>query len=133
MFLTDLFCIRLSKAPENVLAGLFTDGCVDSWRDLVLSEERAVQRQQGEWRSRWVCAFQAPQSFPGARPRLQGRSADCGAHQLGRADLQTVGLISLGCMLCLGPHLVWNRPFTASSSWNQKLERMGQALPACSL
>ena len=81
--MTDLFCIRYPKHLKMSWAGLFTDGCVDSWRDFVLSEERAVQRQQGEWRSRWVCAFQAPQSFPGARQRLQGRSADCGAHQLG--------------------------------------------------
>ena len=66
--------------------------------------------------------------------RLSGPTvlSRCSVHVC-RADLQTMGLISLGYMLCLGLHLVLNRPFTASSSWNQKLERMGQALPACSL
>lgn len=83
MFLTDLFCIRLSKAPENVLGrtlywrvcGQLAGPC-PVWGAGCAAPAGGVEVPLG-------VRLSGPTVLSRCWPHLQGRSADCGAHQLG--------------------------------------------------
>ena len=96
MFLTDLFCIRLSKAPENVLdrtlywrvCGQLAGPC-PVWGAGCAAPAGGVEVPLGVRLSGPTVLSRCSATSAGQICRLwgssawEGRSADCGAHQLG--------------------------------------------------